>query len=292
MGDLTEASLFEMSALLRAKEVNALELTEAHIARIERLDPKYRAFVHPTFDLARAMARAADGEMAAGHRRGPLHGIPIALKDAYDTAGIPTTVCSRLHGDRVPETDAAAWARLQAAGAVLLGKLECTELCLGGPSEDGLVPHALNPWDETRYAGGSSSGAGVALATGMVPGALGSDTGGSIRIPADLLRCGGDQTDLWAGQPVRAVSRCLAHWIMPGRWRAASRDCALLLDAISRATIRKMPPALPPGRRQHRCKVLTEDLSTASASAMCGPLPRNPAVEAEQQAPRPRRLCR
>ena len=177
-----------MSKLLSAGETSAEALTEAHIARIDRLNPTYRAFVHPTFELARAMAQAADAEKAAGHRRGPLHGIPVALKDAYDTAGIPTTVCSRLHAERVPESDATAWSRLQAAGAVLLGKLECTELCLGGPSEDGLVPHALNPWDPARYAGGSSSGAGVALATGMVPGALGSDTGGSIRIPATF--CG------------------------------------------------------------------------------------------------------
>ena len=188
MGDPTEATLFEMSELLGAGEISALDVTEAHIARIERLNPTYRAFAHPTFDLARDMAHAADAELAVGRRRSPLHGIPVALKDAYDTAGIPTTVCSRLHATRVPDKDATAWARLRAAGAILLGKLECTELCLGGPSKDGLVPHALNPWDPARYAGGSSSGAGVALAAGMIAGALGSDTGGSIRIPATF--CG------------------------------------------------------------------------------------------------------
>lgn len=232
MADLTEATLFEMSGRLAAGETSALELTEAHIARIERLDPTYRAFVHPTFDLALDMARAADAEIARGRWRGPLHGIPIALKDAYDTAGIPTTVCSRLHADRVPSRDATAWARLQSAGAVLLGKLECTELCLGGPSEDGLVPHALNPWDPARYAGGSSSGAGVALATGMIPGALGSDTGGSIRIPATFCGVAGIKPTygLVSRSGLFPLSDSLDH---AGPMARTSRDCALLLDAIA-----------------------------------------------------------
>lgn len=232
MGDPTQATLFGMSTLLASREISALELAEAHIARIERLDPGYRAFVFPTFDLARDMARAADAEVAAGRRRGPLHGIPVALKDAYDTAGIPTTVCSRLHSDRVPDRDATAWARLQAAGAVLLGKLECTELCLGGPSRDGLVPHALNPWDPGRYAGGSSSGAGVALATGMIPGALGSDTGGSIRIPATFCGVAGLKPTygLVSLSGLFPLSGSLDH---AGPMARTSRDCAMLLDAIA-----------------------------------------------------------
>lgn len=232
MTELTELSLFEMSALLEKSEVSSVDLTKAHIARIERLNPTYRAFVAPTFQLAIEMASSADAEIARGKRRGPLHGIPIALKDAYDTKGIPTTVCSRLFADRIPDEDSAAWQRMQAAGAVLLGKLECTELCLGGPSKDGAVPHAINPWGSERYAGGSSSGAGVALATGMVPGALGSDTGGSIRIPATFCGVAGIK-------PTYGLVSLRGHFPLSGSLDHAgpmartSRDCAMLLDAIA-----------------------------------------------------------
>jgi len=168
MGELTDLTLAQMSGAISEGKISAVELTDAHIARIETLDAGYRAFVHPTFELALEMARNADRELSEGQRRGPLHGVPIALKDAFDTAGIPTTVCSLLYEGRVPDRDAFAWARLRDAGAVLLGKQECTELCLGGPSQDRAVPHAVNPWDAGRYAGGSSSGAGVALATGII----------------------------------------------------------------------------------------------------------------------------
>ena len=181
---LHSLTIKDASQMIKSRKISYVDLAAALIDRITRLNPKYRAFVHPTFDLALERAAAADTEIAGGLYRGPLHGIPIALKDAYDTAGIPTTVCSRLFEDRIPKEDAFAWRKLSVAGAVLLGKLECTELCLGGPSRDGLVLHSCNPWNTRRYAGGSSSGAGVALATSMVPGALGSDTGGSIRIPA------------------------------------------------------------------------------------------------------------
>ncbi len=232
MTELTGYSLSRMSSLLAAGEISSVELTQAHIDRIESLNETYNAFVHPTFELALEMARAADAEMALGRRRGPLHGIPVALKDAFDTKGIATTVCSRLYSDRVPERDAEAWWRLQAAGAVLLGKLECTELCLGGPSEDGLVPHATNPWDTERYAGGSSSGAGVALATRMIPGALGSDTGGSIRIPATFCGVAGIKPTygLVSLRGLFPLSGSLDH---AGPMARTSRDCAMLLDAIA-----------------------------------------------------------
>lgn len=232
MTELTGYPLSRMSSLLAAGEINSVELTQAHIDRIESLNDTYHAFVRPTFELAIEMARAADAEMALGRRRGPLHGIPVALKDAFDTKGIATTVCSRLHSDRVPERDAEAWRRLQAAGAVLLGKLECTELCLGGPSKDGLVPHAANPWDTERYAGGSSSGAGVALATRMIPGALGSDTGGSIRIPATFCGVTGIKPTygLVSLRGLFPLSGSLDH---AGPMARISRDCAMLLDAIA-----------------------------------------------------------
>ena len=231
MAELTELTLAQMSALISERKISAAELTKAHIARIEALDGQYQAFVHPTLELALEMAQEADLELSKGQSRGPLHGVPIALKDAFDTASIPTTVCSRLYAGRVPDRDAFAWARLRDAGAVLLGKLECTELCLGGPSKDRAVPHAVNPWDAGRYAGGSSSGAGVALATGMIPGALGSDTGGSIRIPATFCGVAGIKPTygLVSLSGLFPLAGSLDH---AGPMARTSQDCAILLDAI------------------------------------------------------------
>jgi len=231
MGELTDLTLAQMSDIILERKISAVELTEAHIARIEKLDPLYRAFVHPTFERALQMACDVDQEMSEGNYRGPLHGIPIGLKDAFDTANIPTTVCSRLNAGRVPDRDAFAWARLRDAGAVLLGKLECAELCLGGPSQDRSVPHAVNPWDSQCYAGGSSSGAGVALATGMIPGALGSDTGGSIRIPAAFCGIAGVKPTygLVSTSGLFPLASSLDH---AGPMARTSKDCALLLDAI------------------------------------------------------------
>ena len=232
MEQVTTLPISEMAALIASRAITAEALTEAHIARIERLDPTYRAFVRPTFDLAREMARAADREIAGGKYRGPMHGIPIALKDAYDTTGIETNVCSRLLAGRVPQRDAAAWARLRDAGAVLLGKLECAELCLGGPSPDSMVAHAVNPWNPAYYAGGSSSGAAVALATGMCAGALGTDTGGSIRLPAAYCGIAGLKPTygLVGLSGVFPLSGSLDH---AGPMARSSLDCALMLDAMS-----------------------------------------------------------
>lgn len=232
MTDLHWLPLATLSELIATRRLGSLELTDALIARAERLAPRYRCYITPTFDLARDMARAADAEIARGRRRGPLHGIPVGLKDAFDTAGIRTTVASRLFADRVPDRDAFAWRQLSAAGAVLMGKLECTELCLGGPSLDGLVPHSINPWDSDRYAGGSSSGAAVALATGMLPAALGTDTGGSIRFPAALNGVAGIKPTygLVSLGGVFPLSHSLDH---AGPMARTSRDCALLLDALA-----------------------------------------------------------
>lgn len=230
--DLHYLSLARLSGLLETREVSSVELTKALIARIERLDDEYRAFITPTFELALDMARAADAEIAAGRKRGALHGIPVALKDAYDTKAIRTTVCSRVLADRVPSEDAAAWEKLRDAGAVLLGKLECTEFCLGGPSDNGLVPHSRNPWNTDRYPGGSSSGAGVGLSAGLFPGALGSDTGGSVRIPAAFCGIVGIKPTygLVSLRGLFPLSGSLDH---AGPMARSSEDCALMLDIIS-----------------------------------------------------------
>src|SRR5262249_8935212 len=139
-------------------------------------------------EKARADAGAAAAEIAAGHYRGPLHGIPIGLKDLYETAGIATTGHSKLMQNHVPPADAFAVRRLRDAGAIVLGKLATHEFALGGPSFDLPWPPARNPWDTSRMPGGSSSGTGAAVAAGLVLGGTGSDTGGSIRNPARYCR--------------------------------------------------------------------------------------------------------
>ncbi|HEY3066124.1 MAG TPA: amidase [Methylomirabilota bacterium] len=186
--ELHELSMAELSRLMAARKLSPVELTDALIRRVEDYDSQAHAFITPTFDLARQQARAAEAEMAAGTYRGPLHGIPFALKDIYDTRGILTSGHSRVFIDRIPREDATATTKLREAGGVLLGKLATHEMAHAGPSFDLPWPPARNPWDLERFTGGSSTGSGAAVAAGMVPLALGSDTGGSIRGPAS--HCG------------------------------------------------------------------------------------------------------
>src|SRR5262247_2423815 len=186
--ELHNLSIAQLSKLVAARKLSPVELTDALIARIERFDGETRAFITPTFELARRQARAAEAEIAAGKSRGPLHGIPFALKDIYDTKGILTSAHSRVFVDRIPAEDATTTSRLYESGAVLLGKLATHEMAHAGLSFDLPWPPARNPWNLARFTGGSSSGSGAAVAAGMVPVALGSDTGGSIRGPAS--HCG------------------------------------------------------------------------------------------------------
>ena len=186
--DVHDLSLAELSGLIAARKLSPAELVDALIRRVEELDAQTRAFITPTFDLARKQARQAETEISEGKYRGALHGIPFALKDIYDTKDILTSGHSRVFIDRVPAEDATATANLYGAGAVLLGKLATHEMAHAGPSFDLPWPPARNPWNLARFTGGSSSGSGAAVAAGMVPVALGSDTGGSIRGPASL--CG------------------------------------------------------------------------------------------------------
>ena len=186
--ELHDLSIAELSNLVAARTLSPVELAEALIRRVEQLDAQTHAFITPTFDLARRQARAAEAEIVAGRRRGPLHGIPFGLKDIYDTQGILTSGHSRVFIDRMPTEDATATRKLYEAGAVLLGKLATHEMAHAGPSFDLPWPPARNPWNLERFTGGSSTGSGAAVAAGMVPVALGSDTGGSIRGPA--AHCG------------------------------------------------------------------------------------------------------
>jgi aspartyl-tRNA(Asn)/glutamyl-tRNA(Gln) amidotransferase subunit A len=186
--DLHDLSIAELARLIAARELSPVELVEALIQRVEQYDAQTNAFITRTFDLARQQAKRAESEIAAGRLRGPLHGIPFGLKDIYDTRGILTSAHSRIFIDRVPSEDATATARLYDAGAVLLGKLATHEMAHAGPAFDLPWPPARNPWNLAHFTGGSSTGSGAAVAAGMVPVALGSDTGGSIRGPASY--CG------------------------------------------------------------------------------------------------------
>jgi aspartyl-tRNA(Asn)/glutamyl-tRNA(Gln) amidotransferase subunit A len=181
---LHDLSIAEAGARLRAGTLTSTALTQHALDRIAALDPLLNAFLLVTKERALADAARADRELKSGIDKGPLHGIPHALKDIYETAGIRTTCHSKVLIDHVPDADGTVAAKLAAGGAVLLGKLATHEFAIGGPSFDLPFPPARNPWNPDHFPGGSSSGSGAAVASGMVRMAMGSDTGGSIRGPA------------------------------------------------------------------------------------------------------------
>jgi aspartyl-tRNA(Asn)/glutamyl-tRNA(Gln) amidotransferase subunit A len=181
---LHDYSIAEAGALLRRGEITSMKLTEHALSRIEAIDPTINSFVLVTRERALADAVAADANFSKGIDRGPMQGIPHALKDIYGTAGIRTTCHSKLLIDNVPTEDSFVAAKFAAQGAVLLGKLGTHEFAIGGPSFDLPFPPARNPWNTDHFPGGSSSGSGAAVAAGLVRMAMGSDTGGSIRGPA------------------------------------------------------------------------------------------------------------
>jgi len=186
---MTAAPLFELSIAeagrrLRDGSISSAALTEDALARIAAIDGALDSFITVTAERARADADAADADFARGVDNGPMQGVPYALKDIFDTAGIRTTCHSKLRADHVPATDSVVAAKFKAQGAVLLGKLATHEFAIGGPSFDLPFPPARNPWNPEHIPGGSSSGSAAAVAAGLVRMAMGSDTGGSIRGPA------------------------------------------------------------------------------------------------------------
>jgi len=186
--DVCHLTIAEAGARLRRRDFSAVELADACLDRIDAIDGKLHSFITLTADLALEQARQAQRELLGGTDRGPLHGIPIALKDLYMTKGIRTTCHSAVLENWLPVHDATTVTKLQEAGTILLGKLGMHEFAFGGPSVDAPFPAVRNPWNTAHIPGGSSSGSGAALAAGLCYGALGSDTGGSIRTPSS--HCG------------------------------------------------------------------------------------------------------
>lgn len=174
----------KVSQLVRQKKVSPVELTKECLARIERLNPKINAFITVTFEQALQEAKTAEIEIMKGRWKGALHGIPIALKDNIDTAGVRTTAASGVYKDRVPDQDAEVVKKLKIAGAILLGKLNLHEFALGTTSVISYFGAVRNPWNTDYIAGGSSGGSAAAVAAGFCYAAIGTDTGGSIRLPA------------------------------------------------------------------------------------------------------------
>lgn len=174
--------LLDVGRRIQARELSSEEVTDALLSRIEALDPRLRSYATVMADSAREDARRADEEIARGHIRGPLHGVPIAVKDLCWTQGVPTAAGMTIHRDFRPNQDATVVRRLRAAGSVILGKLQNTEGAYADHHPS--IPAPLNPWNEVHWPGVSSSGSGVATAAGLCYGSLGSDTGGSIRFPS------------------------------------------------------------------------------------------------------------
>jgi len=225
-------SLQEASTQIKSRKLSPVDLTRACLARIEARNRALNAFITVTAESALTAATQAESEIQRGKWRGPLHGIPIALKDLIDTAGVRTTAASALFEDRIPEQDAAVVERLKAAGAVLLGKLNMQEFAYGGTSVPSYYGRVCNPWDTARVAGGSSGGPAAAVAAGLCYAALGSDTGGSIREPAAF--CG-----IVGLKPT--FGRVSTRGVLPLSWSMdhigpmtrTVRDSAIVLAAIA-----------------------------------------------------------
>jgi aspartyl-tRNA(Asn)/glutamyl-tRNA(Gln) amidotransferase subunit A len=232
MSDLHWLTAAAAAAAIRARKLSPVELTRALLDRIDRLDPKLNAFIRLDRDAAIEAAKAAEVEIMAGRPRGPLHGVPIGIKDIIDVAGLPTTCHSKILIDNIAAADAVCVSRLRGAGAIVLGKLSTHEFAIGGPSFDLPWPPARNPWNTAHHPGGSSSGSGSGVAAGLFPMALGSDTGGSVRNPASACGIVGLKPTygLVSRRGVFPLSFTLDH---VGPLTRTVTDNALMLDAIA-----------------------------------------------------------
>lgn len=231
MTALEFASAFEIGALYRDRKLSPVEYVATLSSRIAALDPKLNAFIHFDADDAARQASVLTDELAAGRLRGPLHGIPVALKDIIDVEGVPTTCASHTRQDAIAADDSHVVALLRQAGAIIFGKTNTHEFACGRPSFDLPVPPARNPWNPDHHPGGSSSGSGAGVAAGLFPLALGTDTGGSVRHPASACGIVGFKPTYGAVSrrgvfPLAQTLDCI------GALARTSADAALLIDAI------------------------------------------------------------
>ena len=222
----------EASRAFAARQLSPVELLTALLGRIDALDPKLHAFIHLDADAAMEAARTATKEIAAGRIRGPLHGVPVGVKDIIDVAGLPTTGHSKILVNNIAAADAVVIQKLRQAGAIILGKLATHEFAIGGPSFDLPFPPARNPWNPDHHPGGSSSGSGAGVCAGLFPVALGTDTGGSVRNPASVCGIVGVKPTygLVSRRGVFPLSYTLDHI---GPLTRTVADTALMLDAIA-----------------------------------------------------------
>ncbi len=229
---LDALTIVEAARRLRARELSATELTRAVLDRIAALDPNLNAFITVAGEEALRAAAASDARLAAGTPAGPLDGIPVAVKDVIATACVRTTAASRILGDFIPPYDATVTARLKAAGAVIVGKTNCDEFAMGSSNENSAYGSARNPWDPTRVPGGSSGGSAVAVAAGLALGSLGTDTGGSVRLPASY--CGVVGMKPTYGRVSRyGVIAYASSLDQVGPFARTVDDCALLLGVVA-----------------------------------------------------------
>jgi aspartyl-tRNA(Asn)/glutamyl-tRNA(Gln) amidotransferase subunit A len=230
--ELTGLTIAQAAGYISRREISPVELTQAHLERIARVDGKLNSFLTVTPELALQQAHQAEEDIQRGVYRGALHGIPLALKDLYETRGVRTTAGSLFFADHVPQADAVAVQKLTAAGAILLGKLNMHEIALGITNENSHFGDCCNPWDTRRVTGGSSGGNGAALAAGLCMGALGSDTGGSIRIPSALCGVVGLKPT-YGRVSLRGVIPLSWNLDHAGPMARSVRDTAILLQAIA-----------------------------------------------------------
>ena len=230
--DTSNRSIAQLAGLIRRRELSPVELTREYLRRIEQVNPRINAYITVTTDRAMGDARRAEAEIGAGTYRGPLHGVPIGLKDLFDTAGIRTTGGAKIHADRVPADDSTAAQRLREAGAVLLGKLNTHELGVGATTNNPHFGPTRNPWNTDYIPGGSSGGSAAAVAAGLAAGAMGTDTGGSVRVPASL--CGVVGLKPTYGRVSKAGVITLS-WVLDhvGPITRTVEDAALMLQAIA-----------------------------------------------------------
>jgi aspartyl-tRNA(Asn)/glutamyl-tRNA(Gln) amidotransferase subunit A len=230
--DLATLTVARAAQALRSKEVSALELADAYLRRIEQLNPRVNAYVTVTAERAREDAKRADAELAAGKARGPLHGVPIAHKDLYETAGIRTTGGGKFHANHVPSADCTVARKLRDAGSVLLGKLNTHEYAYGVTTTNPHYGATRNPWNLTHIPGGSSGGSGAAIAAGLATATTGTDTGGSIRMPASVCGVVGLKPTYGrvSKQGVLPLSYAFDH---AGPLTRSVEDAALVLNAIA-----------------------------------------------------------